>query len=151
MPTKLKIGRGIESIGETWFATVYWTAASVQRCLPAFTAIVENQDLGIDLSVHQTMLHCHCISLTLPPGPKWNLRRGVQWCPLVSYCADQDYDSPGTYCESHSMSRIGTYNIKLSQASIEGVRAIINKCFDEIIDKSHNNSYVPSFFLDPCQ
>ena len=67
---KLKIGCGIESISKTRFATVYWTAASVQHCLPTFTAIVENQDLGIDLLVHQIILHCHCISLTLPPGPK---------------------------------------------------------------------------------
>ena len=42
-------------------------------------------------------------------------------------------------------------SIKLSQESIEGVREIINKCFDEIINKSHNDPYVPSFFLDPCQ
>ena len=42
-------------------------------------------------------------------------------------------------------------SIKLSQASIEGVRAIINKCFDEIINKSHNNPYVPLFFLNPRQ
>lgn len=42
-------------------------------------------------------------------------------------------------------------SIKLSQASIEGVRAIINKRFDEIINKSRNDPYVPSFFLDPRQ
>ena len=108
---KLKIGCRIESISETRFATVYWTAASVQCCLPTFSAIVDNQDLWIDLSVHQILLHFHCISLTLPPGPKWSPCRGVQWCPLVLYCADQDYNSPGTYCKSHSMFRISTYNM----------------------------------------
>ena len=64
---KLKIGCRIESISETQFATVYWTAASVQHGLPAFTAIVENQDLGIDLHIsisdHPTLsLHITCIT-----------------------------------------------------------------------------------------
>ena len=67
---RLKIGCRIESISETRFATVYWTAASLQCCLPTFPAIVENLDLWIDLLVHQILLHFHCISLTLPPGPK---------------------------------------------------------------------------------
>jgi hypothetical protein len=49
--TKLGITRGIEGIGNTCFATMYWAGKSVQRGLPALQAIVENDTLGIDISV----------------------------------------------------------------------------------------------------
>lgn len=37
----LGIRHGLEYIGETRFGTIYWSALSIQRGLPAFTALVE--------------------------------------------------------------------------------------------------------------
>ncbi|KAG1724896.1 uncharacterized protein EDB91DRAFT_1062575 [Suillus paluster] len=36
----LKIGRGLEEISKTQFANIHWSAASLQRCLPAMQAIL---------------------------------------------------------------------------------------------------------------
>ena len=52
----LGISRGLEAIGDTRFGTIYWAGRSIQRCLPAFRAIVENESLGINISVSST--HC---------------------------------------------------------------------------------------------
>lgn len=48
---ELKIGRGLQSIGETRFATIYWSLDSVLQGYEAFKKIVRNPDLGIDNAV----------------------------------------------------------------------------------------------------
>jgi hypothetical protein len=52
--TSLKIGRGLQSIGDTQFGTIYWAAESLRRCLPALRNIVGDEVLGIDINVRQS-------------------------------------------------------------------------------------------------
>jgi len=47
----LKIGRGLEKISKTRFANIHWSAASLQRGLPAMQAIVSDPRLGINIKV----------------------------------------------------------------------------------------------------
>ncbi|KAJ7231085.1 hypothetical protein C8J57DRAFT_1092056, partial [Mycena rebaudengoi] len=42
------ISRGLQSVGETRFATIYWSLDSILRGIPAFVKIVRNPLLGID-------------------------------------------------------------------------------------------------------
>ena len=49
---RLGIRQGLEHIGKTHFGTIYWSALSVQRGLPAFMALVEN---NIDIAVSQIL------------------------------------------------------------------------------------------------
>jgi hypothetical protein len=49
----LKIGRGLQSIGDTRFGTVHWAAESLRRCLPALRNIVGDETLDIDINVRQ--------------------------------------------------------------------------------------------------
>ncbi|KAJ6524605.1 hypothetical protein DFH09DRAFT_1329373 [Mycena vulgaris] len=44
----LGISRGLQSVGETRFATIYWSFDSVLRGIPEFSSIVRNRALGID-------------------------------------------------------------------------------------------------------
>ncbi|KAF7973529.1 hypothetical protein HWV62_4273 [Athelia sp. TMB] len=48
--TQLNISRGLEKPGKTRFAGVFWAGVSIQRCLPAFSAIIDDDDLEIDIS-----------------------------------------------------------------------------------------------------
>jgi hypothetical protein len=48
---ELGISRGLESVGETRFGTIYWSLDSVLRGIPAFVSIVRNPDAGIDSEV----------------------------------------------------------------------------------------------------
>ncbi len=47
----LNIGRGLESVGEPRFGTIYWSLQSIRRGLPAFRLIVADKSLGIDITV----------------------------------------------------------------------------------------------------
>jgi hypothetical protein len=42
---------GLQSIGDTRFATVYWAADSVKKGLPVLRTIVAKEELGIDIAV----------------------------------------------------------------------------------------------------
>lgn len=48
---QLKIPRGLEKPGKTRFAGVFHAGVSIQRGLPAFEAIVDDDDLDIDINV----------------------------------------------------------------------------------------------------
>lgn len=48
---ELNISRGLVSVGETRFATIYWSLDSVLQGIPAFTKIIQNRSLGIDSEV----------------------------------------------------------------------------------------------------
>lgn len=43
----LGISKGLEGIGETRFATVYWSSLSLLRGFPAMIKVVQNKDLKI--------------------------------------------------------------------------------------------------------
>jgi len=48
---KLHIERGLQSIGETRFGTIYWSLDSVLEGMPAFINIVQDESLGIESEV----------------------------------------------------------------------------------------------------
>jgi hypothetical protein len=58
--TILNIGRGLEAIGDTRFSTIYWSADSVLRGLPALRAIVRDPNLGIEISVCRDCILNEC-------------------------------------------------------------------------------------------
>lgn len=47
----LGISKGLEGIGETCFATVYWSSLSLLRGFPAMIKVVQNKDLKIENEV----------------------------------------------------------------------------------------------------
>ncbi len=52
--TRLGIGCGLESIGNTRFGTIYWSAESVLRGIDALVNIVRNTALKFDNEVSLT-------------------------------------------------------------------------------------------------
>jgi len=48
---RLHIPRGLQSIGETRFGTIYWSLDSVLQGMPAFIDIIRNSTLGIESEV----------------------------------------------------------------------------------------------------
>ncbi|KAJ7712808.1 ribonuclease H-like domain-containing protein [Mycena metata] len=53
----LKISRGLQSVGETRFGTIYWSLDSVLRGIDAFVSIVRNPNIGLDSEVIHALLH----------------------------------------------------------------------------------------------
>lgn len=56
----LHIDRGLMSIGETGFGSIYWSLNSVLDGIPAFQQIMSNQhEIGIDGEVGNLLSECH--------------------------------------------------------------------------------------------
>lgn len=53
---RLGISRGLESIVDTRFGTVYWAGASVERNLDALRAIAANNELGVQFPVRTLII-----------------------------------------------------------------------------------------------
>lgn len=47
----LHINRGLEKIGKTQFGSVYWSAKSLRRCLPAIREIVCDTEDPVNITV----------------------------------------------------------------------------------------------------
>lgn len=58
---ELKIGRGLQSVGETRFATIYWSVDSVLQGYEAFKQIVRNPDIGIENAVRTVSQRKLCV------------------------------------------------------------------------------------------
>ena len=54
-----KIGRGLETIGNTRFATTMWSADSVHHCIPAFREVVKDHGNEINIAVCHTIDHVY--------------------------------------------------------------------------------------------
>ena len=48
---ELNIMRGLQSIGETRFGTIYWSLDSVLQGIPPFVKIIQDKSLGIESDV----------------------------------------------------------------------------------------------------
>ncbi|KAH9970487.1 ribonuclease H-like domain-containing protein, partial [Lactifluus volemus] len=147
----LKIGRGLQSIGETRFGTIHWAAESLRRCLPALRNIVGDETLDIDINYFMSStaqsidLELSLTKLIAVIGP---FAKAIQ-------CLESPHTNPAdvylywlaivsqlTHLFSHN--RVG-----LSAATMEDIRAITNKRFDQMINKSPNDVYITAFFLNP--
>ncbi|KAH7917067.1 hypothetical protein BV22DRAFT_1027014, partial [Leucogyrophana mollusca] len=159
--SRLGIRRGLEGIGETRFGTIYWAALSVQRGLPAFQAIVENEQLGIDIAVSfpeyqlhktHTMVHRLRIMFELELskylaviGP---FAKALKSLESAHVTADQIYYFwLGIIAQLEDIFTKNEY--RLQKSTMESIRAITNCCFDEMIEDAPNDTYIITFFLNP--
>ncbi|KAF8451153.1 ribonuclease H-like domain-containing protein [Boletus edulis BED1] len=152
--TKLGITRGLEGIGNTRFATMYWAGKSVQRGLPALQAIVEDDALGIDIA---SLNH-----LFVPGGERLTFE--LELSKLLSIigpyakaiqCLERGDVSPdrvyyywlGIVAQLDILFKTNAY--RLWPATIEEIRAITNARFTEMITNAPNDIYISAFFLNP--
>jgi hypothetical protein len=53
--SKMGISRGLETIGETRFGTMYWSGMSVLRGLPALKVITADEALQVNIVVRRAL------------------------------------------------------------------------------------------------
>ncbi|KIK75903.1 hypothetical protein PAXRUDRAFT_18582 [Paxillus rubicundulus Ve08.2h10] len=151
---KISITRGLEVISNTHFRTVYWAGKSVQRGLPAFQVIVENEALGIDIASLN--------DLFIPGGVRMKFEldlarlltvigpyaKVIQCLEGGHVTADRVYYYwLGITSQLDSLFRRNEYD--LTTSTIEDIRAITNCHFDEMITDAPNDIYIIVFFLNP--
>ncbi|KAJ8585242.1 hypothetical protein M405DRAFT_865549 [Rhizopogon salebrosus TDB-379] len=134
---ELGISRGLEAIGDSRFGTIYWAAVSVQRGLPAFQAMVEDINLGIDIASLN--------DLFVPGGARLTFE-----LELSRFLSVVGPWAKGTRCLEHEED-FRKNEFRLKNHTIEGIRRIANARFDELINETPqmHDIYIASFVLNP--
>ncbi|KAG2131747.1 hypothetical protein DEU56DRAFT_953211, partial [Suillus clintonianus] len=152
----LGISRGLEAIGDTRFGTIYWAALSIQRGLPAFQAVVEDTDLGIDIASLNDIF--------VPGGAKLNFELELSKLLAVigpwakgTRCLEGAHVTPdqvyfvflGILAQHEEDFRKNEF--RLRNSTIGSVRRIANARFDELINETPqmHDVYIASFVLNP--
>ncbi|TFK80579.1 hypothetical protein K466DRAFT_503657, partial [Polyporus arcularius HHB13444] len=134
------VARGLESIGKTRFATVYWSSESIRQCLPQLRRIVGSGKFAIKFEQALT-----CYTSILAP-----LARAIKaleatnttasdvlvfWLALASHLdhlLSQPEDVTG-----------------ISPTLGRKVRGIVNARYKAFIDEAPNDIYFGAFYLNP--
>ncbi|KAI9510814.1 hypothetical protein F5148DRAFT_1274586 [Russula earlei] len=139
----LHIQRGLQSVGETRFGTIYWSLDSVVQGIPAFTKIVRNPGLGIDNAMLHTLFDDDEDVFAFQRDLK---RLGAVLMPFA--CAIQCLEAKDT-----NPADVYTYWVAISKYAIElkeKIRAIANSQFAQLIENEQaSNVYLTAFVLDP--
>lgn len=171
---QLGIARGLEGIGETQFGTIYWAGRSLQRGLPALRAIVEDENLGINITVCTTIYHCHSkvifnshhiqssnelfqdgtSRLTFEFELAKLLSVTGPWAKALKCLESAHVTADNVYLYWLAIMatieddlKKNPYNLKNS--TMEDIRAIANSRFNEMIEDAPNDTYIVAFFLNP--
>ncbi|KAJ7513225.1 ribonuclease H-like domain-containing protein [Mycena galericulata] len=154
------ISRGLQSVGETRFGTIYWSLDSVLRGIPAFVSIVRNPSLGINSEVlRQHFLDDDDVfkfrrDLTRLGAVLMPFARAIQcleskdttpadvylyWLAVVAQLHDLITKDDNAGIKSKYTTRVK-----------ELIRGIANYRFSQLIeDERASNVYLTAFVLDP--
>ncbi|KIJ59093.1 hypothetical protein HYDPIDRAFT_162797 [Hydnomerulius pinastri MD-312] len=150
----LGITRGLEAVGDTRFGTLYWASRSVQRGLPAFRAIIEEESLGINISSLNELFTEGSSKLTFEFELSKLLSALGPWAKALK-CLESAHVTADTiyFYWLAIMAQLDedlTKNpYKMQMSTIEDIRAIANSRFNEMIEDAPNDTYIVAFFLNP--
>ncbi|KAI0308814.1 ribonuclease H-like domain-containing protein, partial [Amylostereum chailletii] len=133
---RLKIGRGLETIGATRFGTLSWASDSVRRCLRAFRLIIQ-EDPDLDIAMNLTTL----LTVILP------FARAIR-CLESSHGTAADVLIFWAACIAQLSRHFKSTSCRLSEDTKASIRYIVNRRFNGMINKAHHDIYVVAVYLD---
>ncbi|KAG9041166.1 hypothetical protein FS837_012651 [Tulasnella sp. UAMH 9824] len=154
---KFGISRGLEAIGNTRFATVYYACNSVLRCLPALYQLI-----GADKTIELTQKEDNCLFVADSRGAlnfKLELQKLVRVLrpfALSIKCLESAHSTPadvfiywfGVMTEYKEI--FSTNTDELKKKTILEIRGIINRRYLGMVkDGPLGDVYITSFFLKP--
>ncbi|KAG6874765.1 hypothetical protein C0992_006641, partial [Termitomyces sp. T32_za158] len=156
----LHIPRGLQSIGETRFGSIYWSLDSVLQGIPAFKRIVRDRELGIESEMLHRLFDDDEDVFIFQRDLK---RLGTILMPVAHaiQCLEAKETNPAdvyTYWlaivahfqDLFTKDDMAKDKSKYSNHLKEMIRAIINCRFSELIEnKRASNIYLTAFVLDP--
>ncbi|KAH8813669.1 ribonuclease H-like domain-containing protein [Flagelloscypha sp. PMI_526] len=152
---ELGIMRGLEGIGETRFATVYWSGESVLRGIPALAKIVREPEWGVKSEVlskyfldeddeHEFRKDLKRLLTIFRP-----IARAIQ-CLEASYTTPADVYRFWLAIVAHLHDYFLQAHDKIETYIVEEIRQIVNFRFNEVIHNPRSgNIYILAFFLEP--
>ncbi|KAF8151625.1 ribonuclease H-like domain-containing protein [Crassisporium funariophilum] len=153
----LHIGRGLISIGETRFGSIYWSLNSVLDGMPAFRRIMQEPSLGLESEVLSGIFEDDDTSFKFQRDLK---RLGAVLMPFARaiQCLEAKDTNPSdvyTYwlavvAHLHNLITKDSDKLKYTIVFKERIRQIANYRFSELIENKHaSNIYLAAFVLDP--
>ncbi|KZP05715.1 hypothetical protein FIBSPDRAFT_691005, partial [Athelia psychrophila] len=153
--TQLKIARGLEKPGKTRFAGVYWASVSIQRGFRAFSAIVDDDDLEIDINDMNNLFESNSSEALMFQADLAKL--AAVFGPYAK--AIQCLESPHTTCSdvylywlaivSQISHLLKGNTVTLREETKAELCSITNTRFNQMINKAPNDPYITAFYLHP--
>ncbi|KAI0327039.1 hypothetical protein GY45DRAFT_1257848 [Cubamyces sp. BRFM 1775] len=150
--------RGLQSIGKTRFATVYWSAESLRVCLPVLRRLVKTnrlilKDVGFDKGLLE---EGNMASMTF----EIQLRRYVSIIEPIARAIKSleatDATAANVFVFWHSIAAElrnllarPESETSIPRSLAEKIIGIINRRFKEVIDQALSDVYFTTFFLHP--
>lgn len=106
---EMDIGRGLQSVGTTRFATITISAVSMRRCLPALREVRTTGRIVIEVSIISPLVYTrvlipsHCLQ-----GNKPSVHQEHASKSLIRDTAQPTHRRHPTICKSHCMPRVHT-------------------------------------------
>ncbi|KAL0952949.1 hypothetical protein HGRIS_014937 [Hohenbuehelia grisea] len=152
---ELKVARGLESIGETRFGTIYWSLNSLLRGMDALEKVVKNPDLCIESEVLHRIFDDEDSQHDFTQGLK---RLGAVLMPFaraIQCLESKETDAADIYMYwlavvAQLKDLMDKASRKYEKAVVEDIRRIVNYRFNLLINNERaSNIYLTAFALDP--
>jgi hypothetical protein len=165
---RMGIGRGLVTIGDTRFGTIYWSGESILRGLPAFRVIIQDEVLQIHIPVSAE----ESVHIQIADSTKKGLEDSTEALQL-ELDLTKLLEVIGPFAKSikclesaHStaadvylfwlaiVAQLEQLFLKKQTGSLpnyvkEQIRAITNRRFNGMINNAPTDIYIAAFFLDP--
>ncbi|KAF7295941.1 DUF659 family protein [Mycena chlorophos] len=149
------INRGLETVGNTRFATLYWSGYSFERCLPAIVQLVESHvvDARKDSSplhfMHSlrdsTQFRIQLAQLNRVLEPIARSIKCLEGLDVTLADVFKFYVAITAVIQDLFRENSEGYPMEL----MESIRQIVNSRFDEMIGDDLGTIYLTHFYLDP--
>lgn len=151
----LGISRGLEAIGKTRFATVYYAAASLLRCLPAIAKILDDGTVELPEESDMDCFHSDGHAAAWFKAELTQIVKVLEPLAKSIKCLESGHSTPAdvfifwvaTLAEYEEF--LSGTSHRLNSPTVQDIRAILNKRYQEMIDSSPSDIYIASFFLVP--
>ncbi|KAG0701935.1 hypothetical protein DFH29DRAFT_761202, partial [Suillus ampliporus] len=144
-----KVTCGLVSIGKTRFGTMYFSGASVQRCLPAIRDLCGNGTVTIPSFMPDTaetlsfqLLLSQLLAVIGPPA------KAIK-CMESSFANAADVYEFWLAVQAAFEEVSKKNTVKLPVAVLEKIRHLCNCCFNQTINEAPSDIFVTAFFLVP--
>ncbi|KIY53479.1 hypothetical protein FISHEDRAFT_33185, partial [Fistulina hepatica ATCC 64428] len=151
----LGIPHGLIKIGTTRFEIMYWAALALDGCAPAIAKIVDDPSLDIDIRGLNDLFSASsfvCFDFKKQVGQLLAIlglfAKAIK-CLEAKNMTVADVYLYWLACVAQLADLIMKNQLGFDLETLNDIRAIVNRHFNELINNRPNDPYITGFFLDP--
>ncbi|KAI0755573.1 ribonuclease H-like domain-containing protein [Fomes fomentarius] len=151
------VSRGLESIGKTRFATVYWAAESVKRCLPQLQQLMDSGKVPLKkLTFDPALLKSGRASMQFEQDLDRYISILAPFGRAIKSLEATDTTAGDVYifwlaiaATLHDLFALAEEHTGITRELAQKVTSIVNRRYKEVIDESPTDVYFSSCYLNP--